>query len=65
VRYARQPVLAALAAAGLHPAAGSNQVRIPIPAGRDGVQMALEALRALGNAPGPWRAAEPHPARSD
>ncbi len=50
-RYARQEVVTALMAAGLRPVAGSNQVRIPVPAGRDGVGVALRALAALAGRP--------------
>jgi transcription-repair coupling factor (superfamily II helicase) len=46
-RYQRQQVAMALQLAGLRPIAGSNQVRIPIGRGRDGIDVALRALRAL------------------
>jgi transcription-repair coupling factor (superfamily II helicase) len=46
-RYPRQEVVSALSVAGLRPIAGSNQVRIPIAAGRDGVDVARRALLAL------------------
>ena len=49
-RYARQAVVSALIAAGFRPVAGSNQVRIPVGAGRDGVDVAVRALQALGGA---------------
>ena len=41
------PVSIALQVAGLRPDTGSNQVRIPVAAGRTPVEVALEALRAL------------------
>jgi hypothetical protein len=37
-----------LTLAGFRPAAGSNQVRIPVPPGRDPVDIAMRALAALG-----------------
>jgi len=52
-RYPRQQVVTALSAAGLRPVAGSNQVRIPVGAGRAGVQVALRALAALARQPAP------------
>jgi len=51
-RYARQAVVTALTLAGFRPVAGSNQVRIPVAAGRDGVDAALRALSALTQAAG-------------
>jgi transcription-repair coupling factor (superfamily II helicase) len=49
-RYARQAVVTALTLAGFRPVAGSNQVRIPVAAGRDGTDVALRALGAIGSA---------------
>ena len=46
-RYARQAVVTALTLAGFRPVAGSNQVRIPVASGRDGVDVALRALGAI------------------
>ena len=43
----RRAVSVALQVAGLRPDTGSNQVRIPVPAGRDPVEIALLALSAL------------------
>ena len=47
----RMPVRAAITAslqtAGLQPDSGSNQVRIPVPTGRDPVEVALVALASL------------------
>jgi hypothetical protein len=40
----------ALTLAGFRPVAGSNQVRIPVGAGRDPVDVALRALAALRDA---------------
>ncbi len=57
--FARQGVVTALAAAGLRPVAGSNQVRIPVAAGRDGVDVALRALTALVERPARAPAAGP------
>src|SRR5207244_13145771 len=51
-RDARQAVVTALTLAGFRPVAGSNQVRIPVTAGRDGVDAALRALSALTPAAG-------------
>jgi transcription-repair coupling factor (superfamily II helicase) len=47
-RYDRGRVSTALAVAGFRPSFGSNQVRIPVGAGRDPVNVALRALAALG-----------------
>jgi transcription-repair coupling factor (superfamily II helicase) len=47
-RYDRAAVGRALTLAGFRPAAGSNQVRIPVPPGRDPVDIAMRALAALG-----------------
>jgi transcription-repair coupling factor (superfamily II helicase) len=47
VRYARQQVVAALSVAGFKPTAGSNQVRIAVPAGRDAIDVARRALASL------------------
>ncbi len=49
-RYPRQQVVTALLSAGLRPVAGSNQVRIPVAAGRSGVDVALRALEVLTGA---------------
>ena len=49
-RYARQAVVTALTLAGFRPVAASNQVRIPVGSGRDGVDVALRALGALSSA---------------
>jgi transcription-repair coupling factor (superfamily II helicase) len=46
-RYDRVAAVRALTLAGFRPAAGSNQVRIPVPPGRDPVDTALRALGAL------------------
>ncbi len=46
-RYDRARVTTALMVVGLRPVAGSNQVRIPLAAGRDPVEAALRALGAL------------------
>ena len=43
----RRAVSVALQVAGLRPDTASNQVRIPVAAARDPVEVALEALRAL------------------
>jgi transcription-repair coupling factor (superfamily II helicase) len=43
----RREVSVALQVAGLRPDSGSNQVRIPVAAGRDPIDVALLALRAL------------------
>ncbi len=52
-RFDRAGVVAALTAGSFHPVAASNQVRLPVAAGRDPVDVALRALAALGegNAP--------------
>jgi transcription-repair coupling factor (superfamily II helicase) len=47
-RFDRAAVVRALTLAGFRPVAGSNQVRIPVPPGRDPVDTALRALAALG-----------------
>jgi transcription-repair coupling factor (superfamily II helicase) len=47
-RYQRQAVVTALSVAGFRPVAGSNQVRFPVPAGRDPVDIARRALNVLG-----------------
>jgi hypothetical protein len=49
-RYDRQRVSMALQLAGFRPSFGSNQVRIPVPARRDPVDVALRALHALADA---------------
>jgi transcription-repair coupling factor (superfamily II helicase) len=46
-RYDRVAVTRALTVAGFRPVAGSNQVRIPLAAGRDPVDVALRALAAV------------------
>jgi transcription-repair coupling factor (superfamily II helicase) len=46
-RYDRAAVGRTLMLAGFRPVAGSNQVRIPVAAGRDPVDVALRALAAL------------------
>jgi transcription-repair coupling factor (superfamily II helicase) len=46
-RYDRAAVGHTLMLAGFRPVAGSNQVRIPVAAGRDEVDVALRALAAL------------------
>ncbi len=46
----RRAVSVALQVAGLRPDTASNQVRIPVPAGRDPVDVALRALVALAEA---------------
>jgi transcription-repair coupling factor (superfamily II helicase) len=51
-RYDRRGVTMALQLAGFRPAAGSNQVRIPVPRGRDGVDLALRALASLAERDG-------------
>lgn len=43
----RRAVSVALQVAGFRPDSGSNQVRIPVPAGRDPVEVALVALASL------------------
>ena len=47
-RYDREAVTRALTLAGFRPVASSNQVRIPVTAGRDPVDVALRALAAVG-----------------
>ena len=49
-RYDRSLVVTALAMAGFRQSFGSNQVRIPVAAGRDPVDVALRALGVLVNA---------------
>lgn len=51
-RFDRAVVVRALTLAGFRPAAGSNQVRIPVPTGRDPVDTAMRALAALNEAVG-------------
>ncbi len=46
-RFDRQAVSVALGVAGFRPELGSNQVRLPVAAGRDPVDVALRALTAL------------------
>ena len=46
-RFDRRAVSVALGVAGFRPELGSNQVRLPVPAGRDPVDVALRALTAL------------------
>jgi transcription-repair coupling factor (superfamily II helicase) len=46
-RFDRATVVQALTQARFHPVAGSNQVRLPVPPGRDPVEVALRALAAL------------------
>ena len=46
-RFDRAAVVRSLTIAGFRPAAGSNQVRIPVPPGRDPVETALKVLAAL------------------
>ena len=43
----RSPSSLALSVAGFRPELGSNQVRLPVAAGRDPVDVALRALTAL------------------
>jgi transcription-repair coupling factor (superfamily II helicase) len=50
LRYDRQRVSMALQLAGFRPSFGSNQVRIPVAARRDPVDVALRALHALADA---------------
>jgi hypothetical protein len=50
-RFDRAAVVHALTLAGFRPTAGSNQVRIPVPPGRDPVDTAMRALAVLA-APG-------------
>jgi hypothetical protein len=49
----RHEVSVALQVAGLRPDTASNQVRIPVAAGRDPVDVALRALEALVRSPVP------------
>ena len=49
-RFDRQAVSVALGVAGFRPQLGSNQVRLPVAAGRDPVDVALRALTALAAA---------------
>ncbi|HEX6473891.1 MAG TPA: transcription-repair coupling factor [Candidatus Limnocylindria bacterium] len=49
-RFDRQAVSVALGVAGFRPEMGSNQVRLPVAAGRDPVDVALRALTALASA---------------
>ncbi|MEO8252005.1 MAG: transcription-repair coupling factor [Chloroflexota bacterium] len=49
-RFDRAAVVRALTLAGFRPVAASNQVRIPVGAGRDPVDTALRALTALARA---------------
>jgi transcription-repair coupling factor (superfamily II helicase) len=49
-RFDRQAVSVALGVAGFRPEMGSNQVRLPVAAGRDAVDVALRALTALAAA---------------
>ncbi len=46
-RFDRAAVVRALMLAGFRPTAGSNQVRIPVPPGRDPIDTAMRALAAL------------------
>lgn len=46
-RFDRAAVTRALTTAGFRPVAASNQVRIPVAAGRDPIDTALRALGAL------------------
>jgi hypothetical protein len=46
-RFDRAAVVRTLTLAGFRPAAGSNQVRIPVPPGRDPVETVMRALAAL------------------
>ena len=55
-RYDRARVVSTLSVAGFRPTAGSNQVRIPVAAGRDPLDVARRALGALA------RKADPSPA---
>jgi transcription-repair coupling factor (superfamily II helicase) len=48
-RFDRQSVSLALGVAGFRPHLGSNQVRLPVAAGRDPVDVALRALTALAS----------------
>ena len=45
-----EAVSVALGVAGFRPELGSNQVRLPVPPGRDPVDVALRALAALAQA---------------
>jgi hypothetical protein len=49
----RREVGIALQVAGLRPETASNQVRIPVAAGRDPIDVALRALEALVATPVP------------
>ncbi|HET9540046.1 MAG TPA: transcription-repair coupling factor [Candidatus Limnocylindria bacterium] len=49
-RFDRQAISVALGIAGFRPELGSNQVRLPVAAGRDPVDVALRALAALTRA---------------
>jgi transcription-repair coupling factor (superfamily II helicase) len=49
-RYDRHAVSVALSTAGFRPTLASNQVRIPVAAGRDPVDVAVRALTALTTA---------------
>jgi transcription-repair coupling factor (superfamily II helicase) len=49
-RYDRNAVSLALSTAGFRPTLASNQVRIPVAAGRDPVDVAVRALTALTTA---------------
>ena len=55
LKWARMPdrreVGVALQVAGLRPDTASNQVRIPVAAGRDPIEVALSALGALRGRP--------------
>jgi hypothetical protein len=50
-RFERAHIVRALTLAGFRPVAGSNQVRLPLPTGRDGVDTAQRALQAVRPAP--------------
>jgi transcription-repair coupling factor (superfamily II helicase) len=52
-RFDRASVVATLMRGGFHPVAASNQVRLPVPAGREPVDVALRALDALGKGDAP------------
>jgi hypothetical protein len=45
--FDRSTVVQALTVAGFRPVAASNQVRLPVPPGREPVETALKALAAL------------------
>jgi hypothetical protein len=49
-RYDRHAVSIALSTAGFRPELGSNQVRLPIAAGRDPLDVTLRALTVLATA---------------